>query len=114
METRITSQKVMADGIAATRFTITADGEQAGFLDAHTASGLILNVEVVEDWQGEGLARALYEHADDALATGLAHVPEWGRTDDGHGFAEAMGGYTMDDEEAAEIVGVDLTDIYGF
>ena len=42
-------------------------------------------------------------------AQGLYHVPEWGCTENGAGFAEAMGGDVMDDETAATILGVDLS-----
>ena len=87
-----------------TRFEIIEDGAQVAFLDAHTVSGLILNVEVVEARQGEGFARELYTHADATM--GLLHVPAWGRTPEGDAFAEAMGGCTMDDTEAGELLGL--------
>ena len=93
------------DGLTGTRYTMIDDGTEVAFLLAHD-SGLILNVEVDDDRQGEGIARALYEHAD--RAQGLYHVPSWGRTPEGEGFATAMGGDTMDDEQAAAIVGMDL------
>ena len=80
-------------------------GVEVGYLLAHE-SGLILNVEVDQDRQGEGIARALFETAD--AETGLLHVPDWGRTPEGDAFAAAMGGDTMDEDEAAEIVGFDL------
>lgn len=94
------------DGLTGTRYTMIDDGTEVAFLLAHD-SGLILNVEVDDDRQGEGIARALYEHADDAQ--GLYHVPAWGRTTDGDIFARAMGGDVMDDEQAAAIVGMDLS-----
>ena len=94
------------DGLTGTRYTMIDDGTEVAFLLAHD-SGLILNIEVDEDHQGEGIARALYEHAD--RAQGLYHVPSWGRTPEGEGFATAMGGDTMDDEQAAAIVGMDLS-----
>lgn len=94
------------DGLPGTRYTMIDDGTEVAFLLAHT-SGLILNIEVADDRQGEGIARALYEHAD--RAQGLYHVPSWGRTPDGDIFARAMGGDTMDDEQAAAIVGMDLS-----
>ena len=94
------------DGLTGTRYTMIDDGTEVAFLLAHD-SGLILNVEVDDDRQGEGIARALYEHAD--RAQGLYHVPSWGRTPEGEGFARAMGGDTMDDEQAAAIVGMDLS-----
>ena len=93
------------DGLTGTRYTMIDDGTEVAFLLAHD-SGLILNVEVDDDRQGEGIARALYEHAD--RAQGLYHVPSWGRTPEGEGFARAMGGDVMDDEQAAAIVGMDL------
>ena len=104
----ITTTSHTEDGLPGTRYSMIEDGAEIGYLLAHT-SGLILNVEVAEDHQGEGIARALYEHAD--RAQGLYHVPSWGRTPEGEGFATAMGGDTMDDEQAAAIVGMDL-DIY--
>lgn len=102
----ITATTHTEDGLAGTRYAMIDDGAEVGFLVAHT-SGLILNVEVDEDRQGEGIARALYEHAD--ATQGLYHVPAWGRTPDGDAFAQAMGGDTMDDEQAATIVGMDLS-----
>lgn len=89
-----------------TRYSMMDEGIEIGFLLAHE-TGLILNVEVGEDRRGEGIARALYEHAD--TAQGLYHIPAWGRTHEGNLFAEAMGGDTMDDEQAAAIVGMDLS-----
>ena len=92
--------------LAGIRYSAEIDGVEVGYLLAHE-TGLILNVEVDRDRQGEGIARALYEHAD--AAQGLYHVPEWGCTENGAGFAEAMGGDVMDDETAATILGVDLS-----
>lgn len=106
----ITTTSHTEDGLPGTRYSMIEDGAEIGHLLAHT-SGLILNVEVAEDRQGEGIARALYEHAD--RAQGLYHVPSWGRTPEGEGFATAMGGDTMDDEQAATILGVDLDVVTG-
>lgn len=88
-------------------YTATDEGQEVGALTAH-ATGLILNIEVNEDRRGEGIARELFEYAD--AEQGLYHIPSWGRTEDGDAFADAMGGDTMDDEEAAEIVGFDLSE----
>ena len=88
-------------------YTMIDEGIQVGELIAHT-TGLILNVEVNTDRQGEGIARQLFEYAD--AEQGLYHIPSWGRTEDGGGFAEAVGGDTMGDEQAAKIVGFDLAD----
>lgn len=109
--TQITRTEQTIDGLDAIVWTITEDGEQIGHLDAHT-SGLILNVEVIAARQGEGFARKLYEHAD--AEHGLLHVPAWGRTWEGEQFADAMGGDTMDDEQAAEILGLDLAEMMAY
>lgn len=68
---------------------------------------VIANIEVRADRRGEGLARALYEHADEHLG-GIYHMPDWGCTPEGHGFAAAVGGDTLDNETAAEYAGIDL------
>jgi GNAT superfamily N-acetyltransferase len=73
-----------------------------------TDSHLIMNIEVRADRQGEGLARSLYEHAKQDLGD-IYHIPAWGCTEDGIGFAHAMGGDIMDDDQAAAIVGMDLS-----
>ena len=108
MSTEITRTAAIIDGLDAIVWTLTVDGETSAHLDAHT-SGLILNVEVIAARQGEGFARKLYEHAD--VEHGLLHVPAWGRTWEGEQFADAMGGDTMDDEQAAEILGLDLAEM---
>ncbi len=102
----ITTTSTTQDGLDCIRYAMSEDGTEVGYLLAHT-SGLILNVEVDADRQGEGIARALYTYADDAQ--GLYHVPSWGRTEDGDAWATRMGGDTMDDEQAARIVGFDLS-----
>lgn len=104
----ITTTSHTEDGLPGTRYSMIEDGAEIGHLLAHT-SGLILNVEIEEDHQGEGIARALYEHAD--KTQGLYHVPSWGCTPEGLGFAEAMGGDIMDEQEAADILGLDLDQI---
>lgn len=110
MSTEITRTETTIDGVDAIRWALTIDGEEIAFLAAH-ASGLILNVEVDADRQGEGHARTLYTHAD--AERGLFHVPAWGRTPEGDGFAQAMGGETMDDETACTVLGLDLDTVTG-
>lgn len=102
----IEATPTVIDGLTAIRYAAIVDGTEVGYLVAHT-SGLILNVEVDEDHQGEGIATRLYQYAD--AAQGLYHVPSWGRTEDGERWATRMGGDTMDDEQAAAIVGMDLS-----
>lgn len=106
--TEITRTETTLDGLAAIVWTLTIDGEEIGHLDAHT-SGLILSVEVDEDHRGEGYARRLYESAD----INLLHVPAWGRTYEGNIFAEAMGGDVMDDQDACDILGLDIDIVTG-
>lgn len=89
-------------------FIITDEQGTAAELYIDQTANMILNIEVREDRQGEGLARALYEAAETRLGT-IYHVPSWGRTEDGDAFAEAMGGETLDDETAAEVTGFDLS-----
>lgn len=106
MTTTITRTEGVIDGLDAITWTLTIDSEPVAYLAAHT-TGLILNVEVQESHRGEGHARALYTHA--ATEHGLLHVPAWGRTEDGERFAQAVGGDVMDDEQAAQILDVDLS-----
>lgn len=106
----ITRTTQITDGLDSITWTLTDGTETIGYLTAHT-SGLILNVEVEEAHQGEGHARRLYEHAD--ADHGLYHVPAWGRTHEGNCFAEAMGGDTMTDEQACEILGLDVDEMTG-
>ena len=106
MEITATNVEATDTDLAGIRYTMVDGGTEVGYLFAHT-SGLILDVEVIENRQGEGVARALYEHAD--TVQGLYHIPSWGRTPEGDGFARAMGGDVMDDEQAATIVGMDLS-----
>ncbi len=106
----ITSTTTHYDGLDQIVWTITIDGEQVAEL-AHHTSGLILSVDTDPEHRGQGYARALYEAAD--AAHGLLHVPTWGRTEDGDAFADAMGGDTMDDQQAADILGLDLDTVTG-
>lgn len=88
-------------------FIITDEDGTAAELYIDSTYHMIMNIEVRDDRRGEGLARALYEAAEDALGT-IYHAPAWGCTADGLAFAEAMGGEVMADETAAEITGMDL------
>ena len=110
MHTEITRTTDTENGLEFTRWTLAIDGEEIGFLAAH-ASGLILNVEVDTAHQGEGHARRLYEHAD--REHGLLHVPAWGRTHEGSRWADAVGGDTMDDQQACDILDLDLDVVTG-
>ena len=106
----VTRTEQVIDGLDAIVWTATIDSETVAHLDAHT-SGLVLMVEVEDDHRGEGLARLLWDTA--SAERDLLHVPAWGRTPEGDIFAEAMGGDSMDDVEAADILGLDLDVVTG-
>ena len=110
MSTEITRTETITDGLDTIAWTLIIDGEQVGQLDAHV-SGLILNVEIDKACRGEGLARRLYETACETLA--LLHAPAWGRTYEGDIFAQAMGGDVMDDQQACNILGLDIDIVTG-
>jgi GNAT superfamily N-acetyltransferase len=54
----------------------------------------IMNITVRPDRRNEGLARALYETASAAMD--IYRAPEAHRTPEGHAFAEAVGGDTVE------------------
>lgn len=107
---QITRTEDTTEAIPAIVWALIEDGEEIGRLAAHE-SGLILNIEVVRERRSEGHARRLYEHANAELP--LLHVPSWGRSPEGEGFVQAMGGDVMDDEQAAAILGLDLAVVTG-
>ena len=110
MTEQITRTEQITDGLDSITWTISDEGGIAAELIAHT-SGLILMVDVRSDRQREGLATMLYRHAD--AEHGLYHVPAWGRSYEGDRFAEAMGGDVMDDQQACDILDLDLDTVTG-
>lgn len=72
---------------------ITDDNGLAAELYVSTDRHEIMNIEVREDRRGEGLARALYEHAAQQMP--IYHAPVGHRTHEGNAFAEAVGGETI-------------------
>ena len=54
----------------------------------------IMNIQVREDRRREGLARALYDTATNVMD--VYHAPVGHRTPEGHAFAEAVGGDTVE------------------
>lgn len=86
---------------------IVEDGSVIAELYVAPSNGLILNVEVIPERRGEGLARALYEAASATMS--IYHQPQWHCSEEGHAFALAVGGETMDDEEAALFLNFDLS-----
>ena len=110
MSEQITRTEQITDGHPTIMWTISDEQGIASELIAHT-SGLILSVDTRPDRQYEGLAREIFEHAD--AEHGLYHVPVWGRTHEGNRWADAVGGDTMDDQEACDILGLDLDTVTG-
>lgn len=78
------------------RWFAIEDGERIGELYVAIDTEIILNVEVSEDRRGEGIARSLYEAADQMLDH-LKHAPAGGCTPEGLAFAQAVGGEVADD-----------------
>ncbi|MDO5662858.1 MAG: hypothetical protein Q4G40_09195 [Brachybacterium sp.] len=76
-------------------WTITDEDGTAAELYVSIEDQEIMNIEVREDRRGEGLARALYETADEQLG-GIFHAPAEHCTPEGLAFAEAMGGDVLD------------------
>lgn len=57
----------------------------------------IMNIWVRDDRRRDGIASALYEVA--AAETDIYHAPAGHRTEEGHAFAEAVGGPTVEPYE---------------
>ena len=110
MNEQITRTEQITDGLPTIMWTISDEDGIAAELVAHT-SGLIMMVDVRADRQREGLATRLYLHAD--AEHGLYHVPVWGRSFEGNRWADAVGGDTMDDQQACDILGLDLDVVTG-
>lgn len=65
---------------------------------------VVMNIWTREDRRGEGLARALWTAATTTHA--VCHAPEWARTPEGDGFAKAVGGDTISDDEFEAATGI--------
>lgn len=79
-----------------TTYSMIIDGEQVSFLNIDAATRKVTNIETLRAHQGEGYARALWEHAN-AEAECFHALPHH-RSQDGDAFAEAVGGETIDAE----------------
>lgn len=66
-------------------------GEVVGELYVTLDTLEVANIEVNEDRRGEGIARQLWEAANAQMGT-VYHAYEAHRTEDGAGFAAAVGG----------------------
>ena len=78
------------------RWFAIEDGERIGELYADVDREIIMNIEVIPGRRGEGIARSLYEAADQMLDH-LKHAPAGGCTPEGLAFAQAVGGEVADD-----------------
>lgn len=96
MDTSITYRTGDYYGDTTTRhiWEITDTTGIAAELYVSIETGEITNIEVREDRRGEGLARALYETASRTVE--VLHAPAGHRTPEGHAFAEAVGGDTIE------------------
>ena len=78
------------------RWFAIEDGERIGELYVDMDREIIMNIEVIESRRGQGIARSLYEAADQMLDH-LKHAPAGGCTPEGLAFAQAVGGEVADD-----------------
>lgn len=65
---------------------------------------VVMNIWTREDRRREGLARTLWTAATTTHA--VRHAPEWARTPEGDGFADAVGGDTITDDEFEAATGI--------
>lgn len=76
-------------------YAVEVDGQAVSFLTITADTRVVLNVETVEDYQRQGLARQLWEAAN---AEGeVLHQQEHHRTFEGGAFAQAVGGEDADE-----------------
>lgn len=80
-----------------TTYTLWVDGVDVSELTIWTSTREVANVETRTAHQGQGFARALWEHANTEAEVfhSLAHH----RTPEGDAFAQAVGGETISDED---------------
>ena len=80
---------------------ITEDGTIASELYVDMTTLIIANIETASAYRREGIATALFEAAEKELPQVLHSRPDH-RTDEGHGWAEAVGGETEDHDDDTE------------
>lgn len=85
-------------------YAIDDNGTHIGELYVAIDTEIISNIEVSENHRGKGIARSLYEAADQMLDH-LKHAPAGGCTPEGLAFAQAVGGEVADDMD-------ELTDLH--
>ena len=77
---------------------ITTTGDIASELYVDQSTLIIENIETASAYRREGIATALFEAAEKQLPQVLHARPDH-RTDEGHGWAEAVGGDAEDHDE---------------
>ena len=88
-----------------TEYTAIIDGTDASTLTIWTETREIANIETRTAYQRQGLARALWAHAN--AEAECFHALDHHRTPEGDAFAWAVGGETIDEETGK----VDVCDI---
>lgn len=92
------------DGETYLIWEITDENGVAAELYVAPTAIVVMNIWTREDRRGEGLARALWTSATTTHA--VRHAPEWARTPEGDGFANAVGGDTIGDDEFEAATGI--------
>jgi hypothetical protein len=77
-----------------TTWTAVIDGTEVAWLAVWTANREICSVDTLAAHQREGIASALYRHAD--AEVGIYHTIPAHRSAEGDAFAAAVGGDTSD------------------
>lgn len=77
---------------------ITTTGDIASELYVDMDTLVIENIETASEYRREGIATTLFEAAEEQLPEVLHSRPAH-RTEEGHGWAEAVGGDTEDIED---------------
>lgn len=80
-----------------TTYTYMVDGVDASELVIWTTTREIANIETRTTYQGQGLARALWEHAN--TEGECFHALDHHRTPEGDLFAQAVGGETISEQD---------------
>lgn len=78
-------------------YAVIIDDETVSFLDIDATTRKVTNVETEEAHRGNGYARQLWEAANDEAE--CFHALEHHRTPEGDGFAQAVGGETIDEDD---------------
>ncbi|WGD38459.1 hypothetical protein [Lysinibacter sp. HNR] len=85
-----------------TTYTLWVDGTEVSELMLWTGTREVANIETATAYQGQGFARALWEHAS-AEAECFHSLPHH-RTHEGDAFARAVGGETISEEDGFQDV----------